>query len=54
LLFQHGINFNELPAWHKRGVGLIRETYAKPAVNPKTGAAVTARRRTIEAHHGAH
>ena len=42
LLFQHGINFNDLPSWHKRGVRLVWETYEKPAVNPKTGAAVIA------------
>jgi tRNA(His) 5'-end guanylyltransferase len=47
LLFQHGINFNELPAWHKRGVGLVWESYEKPALNPKTGAAVTAQRRRL-------
>jgi tRNA(His) guanylyltransferase len=47
LLFQHGVNFNELPAWHKRGVGLVWETYEKPAVNPKTSAAVTAQRRQL-------
>jgi tRNA(His) guanylyltransferase len=47
LLFQHGINFNEVPAWHKRGVGLIWEIYEKPAVNPTTGAAVTTQRRRL-------
>jgi tRNA(His) guanylyltransferase len=47
LLFQHGINFNELPAWHKRGVGVVWESYEKPALNPKTGAAVTAQRRRL-------
>jgi tRNA(His) guanylyltransferase len=49
LLFQHGINFNDLPAWHKRGVGLVWETYEKPALNPKTGAALTAQRRRLTA-----
>jgi tRNA(His) 5'-end guanylyltransferase len=47
LLFQHGINFNEPPAWHKRGVGLIWETYELPAVNPTTGTEVTAQRRRL-------
>lgn len=47
LLFQRGINFNELPAWQRRGVGLRWETYDKPAVNPKTGEAVTATRRRV-------
>jgi tRNA(His) 5'-end guanylyltransferase len=47
LLFQRGINFNDLPAWQKRGVGLYWETYWKDAVNPKTGEKVRAERRRI-------
>ncbi|RKZ93171.1 MAG: guanylyltransferase [Candidatus Parabeggiatoa sp. nov. 1] len=48
LLFQYGINFNELPNWQKRGVGLYWETYEKPAMNPKLGAFVTATRKRIK------
>lgn len=48
LLFQQGINFNELPNWQKRGVGLYWEHYDKSAVNPKTGDEVLARRRRIK------
>ena len=29
LLFQHGINFNNLPLWQKRGIGFYWETYEK-------------------------
>lgn len=47
LLFQHGINFNDLPSWQKRGVGVFWETYSKAAVNPKTGEHVTAVRRRL-------
>ncbi len=47
LLFQHGINFNDLPAWQKRGVGLYWEEYDRPAANPATGEKVFARRRRI-------
>jgi tRNA(His) guanylyltransferase len=47
LLFQHGINFNDLPSWQKRGSGLYWEEYDKEAVNPVTRQAVTARRRRI-------
>lgn len=47
LLFQYGINFNDLPNWQKRGVGLYWEEYDKPSVNPVTKEAVTARRRRI-------
>lgn len=47
LLFRGGVNFNDLPAWQKRGTGLYWEWYDRPAANPVTGAAVTARRRRV-------
>ena len=47
LLFQHGINFNDLPLWQKRGIGLYWEEYDRPAENPVTGEKVLARRRRI-------
>jgi tRNA(His) 5'-end guanylyltransferase len=47
LLFQHSINFNDLPLWQKRGSGVYWEEYEKEAVNPVTGLAVTACRRRI-------
>lgn len=47
LLFQYGINFNDLPSWQKRGVGLYWEEYSKSAVNPLTNEEVVARRRRI-------
>jgi tRNA(His) 5'-end guanylyltransferase len=51
LLFQHGLNFEHLPAWQKRGVGLWWEDYEKPALNPKTGEQVIAKRRRIKIEH---
>jgi tRNA(His) 5'-end guanylyltransferase len=48
LLFQHGVNFNDVPNWQKRGVGLYWETYDKPAVNPLTGEQVVAKRRRVK------
>jgi tRNA(His) guanylyltransferase len=48
LLFQNGVNFNDLPTWQKRGVGLFWETYQKPARNPQTGEEVFATRRRIK------
>ncbi|MBI3965821.1 MAG: guanylyltransferase, partial [Chloroflexi bacterium] len=48
LLFQRGINFNDLPGWQKRGVGLYWETHEKPGRNPVTGASATAIRRRIK------
>jgi tRNA(His) guanylyltransferase len=47
LLFASGVNYNDLPNWQKRGVGLMWETYHKEATNPVTGEAVTAARRRL-------
>lgn len=48
LLFQHNINFNQIPNWQKRGVGLVWDVQEQPAVNPQTGEAVLARRRYLK------
>ncbi|UZR95274.1 tRNA(His) guanylyltransferase Thg1 family protein [Chondrinema litorale] len=34
LLFQNGINFNNLPLWQKRGIGLYWHSVEKPGWNP--------------------
>ena len=47
LLFRHGVNFNDLPLWQKRGSGLYWEEYDRPAENPLTGEKVIARRRRV-------
>lgn len=47
LLFQNGVNFNDLPLWQKRGSGLYWDEYERPAENPVTGEKVTARRRRV-------
>jgi tRNA(His) 5'-end guanylyltransferase len=47
LLHGNGINFNELPAWQRRGSGLYWEEYDKLGANPVTGEPTTARRRRI-------
>ncbi|HYE17534.1 MAG TPA: tRNA(His) guanylyltransferase Thg1 family protein [Tepidisphaeraceae bacterium] len=47
LLFQHGINFNDLPAWQRRGSGLYWEAYGKEGRNPVTGEVVRATRRRV-------
>lgn len=49
-LFERGINFNDYPAWQKRGVGLYWEKYKKSAVNPKTHEQVWADRRRLVAN----
>lgn len=48
LLFQNGINFNNLPKWQKRGVGLYWEEYDKEGLNPVTGKKAIARRRRVK------
>lgn len=48
LLFQRGINFNDLPLWQKRGTGLYWENYEKEAINKLTGEKVFANRRRIK------
>jgi tRNA(His) 5'-end guanylyltransferase len=47
LLFQHGVNFNDVPNWQKRGVGVVWERYAKEAVNRHTGETVRVARRRL-------
>lgn len=45
-LFQHGINYNDLPSWQKRGTGLYWEDYEKVGFNPITNKEeITTRRR---------
>lgn len=48
LLFQNGVNFNDLPLWQKRGSGLYWEEYDRAAENPVTGQKVIARRRRVK------
>ena len=48
LLFQHGINFNDLPLWQRRGVGLCWEQYQKEGFNPLKQEPVLATRRRVK------
>lgn len=45
LLFQHGIHFNELPAWQRHGIGLRAEEVEAAGVDPRSGTRVMTRRR---------
>jgi tRNA(His) 5'-end guanylyltransferase len=47
LLYARGVNFNELPAWQRRGVGLWWETYEKTGHDPRRGVDVIATRRRV-------
>ena len=48
LLFQNGINFNDLPTWQRRGVGLYWEEYEKEGYNPIENKPVVTKRRRIK------
>ena len=47
LLFQRGINFNELPLWQRRGSGVAWEQYEKTGVDPRDGREVLTPRRRL-------
>ena len=47
LLFARGVNFDTLPAWHKRGSGVYWEAYDKIGVDPRTGRETIATRRRL-------
>ena len=48
LLFQNGINYDKLPSWQKRGMGVYWATYEKQGFNPVTGKAEIAKRRALK------
>jgi tRNA(His) guanylyltransferase len=45
MLFRAGINFNDVPAWQRRGIGVLWQDEPHVGENPKTGAPVTTTRR---------
>ncbi len=47
LLFEKGINYNELPAWQKRGVGVYFEEQIKEGYNPVTKQITQTTRRAL-------
>ncbi len=48
LLFKAGINFNDVPAWQKRGIGVLWKEEDHVGLDPRTGAKVSkARRRAV-------
>lgn len=47
-LFQHGINFNDLPSWQKRGMGIYWQVYEKEGWNPKTQIKAIAQRKKLK------
>lgn len=47
LLFQHGTNYNNLPAWQKRGVSVYWKEYEKKGWNPIKQIEVVTKRRDL-------
>ena len=47
LLFRNGINYDTLPSWQKRGIGVYWDAVEKQGFNPITGETETATRRTL-------
>jgi len=47
-LFQLGINFNDLPAWQKRGVGLFWQLEERTAIDRLTNTPATVQRRRLD------
>ena len=47
LLFGHGVNFNDLPLWQKRGSGIWWESYEKDGFDRMSGETVAALRRRL-------
>ena len=51
LLFSHGINFDKLPSWQKRGIGVYWADVEKTGYNPKTEREVKAFRKALEVNY---
>lgn len=47
LLFQNGINYNDLPIWQKRGIGIYCTEIEKPGYDPVKNKVVMATRREL-------
>ncbi len=48
LLFWNDINYDKLPNWQKRGMGVYWENVEKKGFNPVSGKEEIARRRTLK------
>jgi len=47
-LWQRGINFNNVPLWQRRGIGLYWQAHQKTGTNPLTGETVSTTRRGLK------
>ena len=49
LLFARNINYNDVPQWQKRGVGIYSKEYVRQGYNPISKKAVSVKRKSFEA-----
>lgn len=49
LLFARNINYNDVPQWQKRGVGIYSKEYVRQGYNPISEKAVSVKRKSFEA-----
>jgi len=47
LLYSYGLNFNDIPKWQKRGIGLYWTNFEKEGINPKTNEKVSVKRKQL-------
>lgn len=47
ILYHYGVNFNNVPTWQKRGVGVYWEDFEKAGFNPKLKVSSVATRRRV-------
>jgi tRNA(His) guanylyltransferase len=47
MLFQQGVNYNQVPSWQKRGIALYYKTTKKDSVNPINNNKLSVNRRTL-------
>ncbi len=51
MLYLRGIKFNDLPAWQKRGIGIVWGSVSKTGFNPLTGQEVMTSRRGLQVNY---
>ncbi len=51
LLFRHGLNFNDVPAWQKRGSAVRWELVDEPGLDPRTNTPTRTQRRRLVVDH---
>ena len=51
ILFERGINYNDVPMWQKRGIGVYGDTLVKDGYNPLTKEVVQVKRNTFKVNY---